>query len=62
MCIYSVPNDETAKHRAIGLAFREQRRCSNEGKTRNPFKYVRHIVGHVQECCLTTLSDCRYMP
>jgi len=34
-CTYSVPAQETAKHRAAWLASVERRRCSNETKTRN---------------------------
>ena len=40
-CIYSVPAQETAKHRAkVWLAYGEQRRCSNEAKTRNRLKFA----------------------
>jgi len=39
-CIYSVAAQETAKHRAVWLASGLRRRCSNEGKTRNPLKFA----------------------
>jgi len=39
-CICSVPAQEMAKHRAVGSASGKQRRCSNEGKTRNPLKFA----------------------
>ena len=37
--MYNVPAQETAKHRAK-FGYGERRRCSNEGKTRNPFKFA----------------------
>jgi len=37
--MYNVPAQETAKHRAKFL-YGERRRCSDEGKTRNPFKFA----------------------
>ena len=40
-CIYSVPDQETAKHRApkVWLASVERGRYSNKAKTRNPLKF-----------------------
>ena len=49
-CIHSVAAHETAKHREVwlaSLASDERRRCSNERKTRNPFKLAG--VPHVEE-------------
>jgi len=38
---YSLPAQETAKHRAkVWLASVERHRCSNEAKTWNPFKFA----------------------
>jgi len=39
-CIYSVPAQETAKHRAVLLASVERRRCSNEVKTQHLLKFA----------------------
>ena len=40
-CIYSIPAQETAKHRAkFGWPHIERRWCSNEAKTRNPLKFT----------------------
>jgi len=38
--VYSVPGQETAIHRGVWLASGKRRRCSNEGKTRNPLKFT----------------------
>ena len=39
-CIYSVPAQETAKHRCkVWFASGERHRCNNEGKTRNSLKF-----------------------
>jgi len=39
-CIYSVPAQETAKHRAKFGWLPERRHCSNEAKMRNPLKFA----------------------
>jgi len=39
-CIYNVPAQEAAKHRAVWLASGKRRRCSDEAKTRNPLKFA----------------------
>jgi len=38
--VYSVPAQETAKHR-VWLASGERRRCSNEANRRKPLKFAR---------------------
>jgi len=39
--MHSIAAQETAKHRAVWLAFSQRRRCSNEAKTRKPLKFAR---------------------
>ena len=67
-CIHSVAAHETAKHREVwlaSLASDERRRCSNERKTRNPFKLAG--VPHVDEILVFNkfffrLSICALVP
>jgi len=67
-CIYNVPAQEMAKHRAKFGWPPERRRCSNESKTRNLLKFAgvpqtRQRISDVNGPLFNKfLSDCRYMP